>query len=54
MLDGGGKLKRIIVWIDVEDEGVEQVCKKLEKLNSVEAKHKIVQVCEIRWSTDRK
>lgn len=52
---GGDTLKRITVWIDSQDDDVEQACKRLEKLlSSVGLQHKIVDICELKWLEDDK
>ena len=46
-------MKRIILWVDIKDKDVEQVCDTLKKLlNSVGALHKIVGIYELKMSSE--
>lgn len=42
-------MKRIIVWVDIKSDDVEQVRERIKKfLRSIGLRHTIVEVCEIR------
>jgi hypothetical protein len=42
------EMKRIVIWVDVKNEELEQVLKKLkESLSSKGIKYSMVEVCEL-------